>query len=55
MQESRREVVSALEGMFLSRLKLWEKHNKSLPDNIFIHRDGSLRVNINFCSTRNFP
>jgi eukaryotic translation initiation factor 2C len=40
IQESRKEMVSALEGMFLSRLKLWERHNKSLPDNIIIYRDG---------------
>lgn len=33
-------MVSSLEGMFLSRLKLWEKHNKQLPENIIIYRDG---------------
>ena len=41
IQESRKEMVSALEGMFLGRLKLWEKHNKGkLPKNILIYRDG---------------
>jgi eukaryotic translation initiation factor 2C len=40
IQESRKEMVTALEGMFLSRLKLWEKTNKSLPENIVIYRDG---------------
>jgi hypothetical protein len=40
IQESRKEMVSALEGMVLSLLKLWQKHNKQLPDNILIYRDG---------------
>lgn len=34
-------MVSALEGMFMSRLKVWEKHNTGkLPKNILIYRDG---------------
>ncbi|KAF4626624.1 hypothetical protein G7Y89_g11532 [Cudoniella acicularis] len=41
IQEGRKEMVSGLEGMFLSRLVLWEKHNKGqLPENILIYRDG---------------
>lgn len=40
IQESRKEMVIALEGMFLSRLKLWQKYNKSLPENILVYRDG---------------
>jgi eukaryotic translation initiation factor 2C len=40
IQESRKEMVSALEGMVLSLLKLWQKHNKQLPENILIYRDG---------------
>jgi eukaryotic translation initiation factor 2C len=40
IQESRKEMVTALEGMFLSRLNLWQKHNKQLPDNVIIYRDG---------------
>lgn len=40
VQESRKEMVSSLENMFLSRLKLWQKHNKDLPENILIYRDG---------------
>jgi hypothetical protein len=40
IQESRKEMVSALEGMFLSRLKLWQKHNPQLPENIIVYRDG---------------
>jgi len=40
IQESRKETISDVEGMFLSRLTLWEKRNKSLPDNIIIYRDG---------------
>jgi len=40
VQESRKEMVSALEGMILSRLRLWQKHNKQLPDNVLVYRDG---------------
>jgi eukaryotic translation initiation factor 2C len=40
IQEGRKEMVSALEGMFLRRLTLWEDHNPQLPDNIIIYRDG---------------
>jgi len=40
IQESRKEMVSALEGMFLSRLQLWKKHNPQLPESIIIYRDG---------------
>jgi hypothetical protein len=32
IQESRKETISDVKGMFLSRLTLWEKRNKSLPD-----------------------
>jgi eukaryotic translation initiation factor 2C len=39
-QEGRKEMVTALEDMFLSRLKVWEKHNKEFPDNIIVYRDG---------------
>ena len=40
IQEGRKEMVSALEGMFIGRLALWEKYNKQLPKNILIYRDG---------------
>lgn len=40
IQESRKEMVTALEGMVLSLLRLWQKHNKQLPDNIIVYRDG---------------
>ena len=40
IQESRQEMVSALEGMVLTRLKLFQKHNKVLPDNLLVYRDG---------------
>ena len=40
IQEGRKEMVAALEGMILSRLKLWEKTNKQLPENLIIYRDG---------------
>jgi eukaryotic translation initiation factor 2C len=40
IQESRKEMITALEGMFTSRLKLWQKFNKTLPENILVYRDG---------------
>lgn len=40
VQASRQEMVSALEGMVISRLHLWQKHNKGFPENIIIYRDG---------------
>jgi hypothetical protein len=40
IQEARKEMVSALQTMLLSRLTLWEKANKSLTENILIYRDG---------------
>jgi eukaryotic translation initiation factor 2C len=39
-QEGRKEMVTALEEMFLSRLRIWEKKNRELPENIIIYRDG---------------
>jgi eukaryotic translation initiation factor 2C len=39
-QEGGKEMVTALEGMFLSRLRIWEKHNRELPDNVILYRDG---------------
>jgi eukaryotic translation initiation factor 2C len=38
--ERKKEMVSSLEYMFLSRLKMWQKHNNDLPENILIYRDG---------------
>ncbi|KAH9895506.1 putative RNA interference and gene silencing protein [Xylariomycetidae sp. FL2044] len=41
VQAARQEMVSGLEDMFKSRLKLWwERNNKTLPRNILIYRDG---------------
>ncbi|KAH8668088.1 QDE2 protein [Tricladium varicosporioides] len=40
IQEGRKEMVSSLEGMFLSRLITWERKNKTLPENVLIYRDG---------------
>ena len=39
-QEGRKEMVTALQPMFLSRLRMWEKNNRELPQNIIIYRDG---------------
>ncbi|KAH8806441.1 QDE2 protein [Hyaloscypha sp. PMI_1271] len=40
IQDSRKEMVTALEGMVLSLLELWQKRNEKLPVNILIYRDG---------------
>lgn len=40
IQESRKEMVLALEGLIIGRLKLWQKKNRSLPENIIVYRDG---------------
>lgn len=37
---ARQEMVDALGSMFKSRLELWRKKNRSLPENILIYRDG---------------
>ncbi|KAG9231095.1 QDE2 protein [Amylocarpus encephaloides] len=40
IQESRKEMITGLEGMFFSRLTLWESRNRTLPENIIVYRDG---------------
>jgi hypothetical protein len=40
VQEGRKEMVSSLEALFLGRLRLWQKHNNALPENIILYRDG---------------
>lgn len=41
VQESRKEMVSALKELFKSRLQVWSNRNsKQLPENIIIYRDG---------------
>jgi eukaryotic translation initiation factor 2C len=38
--KSRQEMVSGIGNMFKNRLLLWRKHNKILPENVLIYRDG---------------
>ena len=41
IQERRKEMVSSLESLILSRVRLWQRHNKNaLPENIILYRDG---------------
>lgn len=40
IQEGRQEMVAGLEGMILSRLRLWSARNKSFPENLLVYRDG---------------
>ncbi|KAI9049000.1 hypothetical protein LZ554_006849 [Drepanopeziza brunnea f. sp. 'monogermtubi'] len=40
IQTSRQEMVSGLESLMMSRLDIWQKINKQLPENIIIYRDG---------------
>ncbi|KAF2153637.1 hypothetical protein K461DRAFT_266773 [Myriangium duriaei CBS 260.36] len=37
---SRREMVSDLIEMIKSRLELWERKHKTLPENVLVYRDG---------------
>lgn len=41
-QQTRREMASPehLSAAFIERLELWRKHNKKLPDNVVVFRDG---------------
>jgi hypothetical protein len=36
----RQEMITGLQEMIVNRLKLWQKNNGSLPDNILVYRDG---------------
>lgn len=40
IQESGKEMVTGMEPMFISRLRMWEKHVPRLPENIILYRDG---------------
>ena len=40
IQTARQEMVDGLDTLFKSRLRLWEKRNGNLPENIIIYRDG---------------
>ncbi|KAL9607475.1 MAG: hypothetical protein Q9167_007612 [Letrouitia subvulpina] len=40
IQTARQEMVDSLDILFKSHLRLWEKRNGSLPENIIIYRDG---------------
>lgn len=40
IQPARQEMVDGLDTLFKSRLRLWEKRNGSLPENILVYRDG---------------
>lgn len=41
VQEGKKEMITDLETLFESRLRLWQKYNKNaLPENLLIYRDG---------------
>jgi len=40
IQTARQEMVSGLDNLLKSRLRLWMKHNQTYPDNILVCRDG---------------
>lgn len=40
IQERRKEMITDVGNMLKSRLTLWQKHNKQLPENILVYRDG---------------
>lgn len=39
-QTGKKEMVDSLEALFMGRLRMWQKHNKVLPVNILLYRDG---------------
>ncbi|KAJ9629163.1 hypothetical protein H2204_008952 [Knufia peltigerae] len=40
MLPSRQEMITGLKELVKTRLVLWQKNNRSLPDNILVYRDG---------------
>ena len=40
IQTARQEMVDGLDVMFKDCLRLWEKQNRNLPENILVYRDG---------------
>ncbi|KAL8792281.1 MAG: hypothetical protein Q9195_005160 [Heterodermia aff. obscurata] len=55
VQTARQEMVDDLDTLFKSRLRLWEKHNGTLPENILVYRDGVSEGSYNLVLEQELP
>jgi eukaryotic translation initiation factor 2C len=55
IQPARQEMVAGLDEMFKSRLLLWQKHNKALPENVLVYRDGVSEGQYNIVLDKELP
>ncbi|KKY24123.1 putative rna interference and silencing protein [Phaeomoniella chlamydospora] len=55
IQEARKEMISDLESLMESRLKLWHSHNKKYPENIIVYRDGVSEGQYNLVLDKELP
>jgi eukaryotic translation initiation factor 2C len=55
IQSARQEMVEELDTLFKSRLRLWQKRNKTLPDNVLVYRDGVSEGQYNLVLEQELP
>jgi eukaryotic translation initiation factor 2C len=55
IQTGRQEMVADLSSLFKSRLKLWQKHNGALPENVLLYRDGVSEGQYNIVLEQELP
>lgn len=55
IQEPRKEMVTHLYDMFISRLVVWQRRNKALPENILVYRDGVSEGQYQLVIDQEFP
>ena len=55
VQAAREEMVESLDTLFKSRLRLWEKRNGNLPENILVYRDGVSEGQYNLVLEKELP
>ncbi|KIX98867.1 uncharacterized protein Z520_05328 [Fonsecaea multimorphosa CBS 102226] len=55
IQRPGEEMITGLQPLIKSRLKLWQKLNKSLPDNILVYRDGVSEGQYNLVLEKELP
>ncbi|KAK2460802.1 hypothetical protein APHAL10511_007272 [Amanita phalloides] len=55
LQKSKQEMVQALDGMMIERLKLYKGKNKKLPERILIYRDGVSEGQYHLVMEEEFP
>lgn len=54
-QASRREMIDGLPALLEDAIKSWQKHNKSLPDELIVFRDGVSEGQFNLVLQTEFP